>query len=56
VKGVAFLTFKQAVYTGAVIYAGNIVFYITSYEINAMKSRPIAHTTSVHSAYKFLAA
>jgi len=56
VKGVEFLTFKQGVYTGAVIYPGNIVFYITSYEINAMKCRPITHTTSVHSAYKFLAA
>jgi len=43
--GVEFLILKQAVYTGAVIYASNIVFYITSYEINAMKYRPIAYTT-----------
>jgi hypothetical protein len=56
VKGVEFFIFKQVVYTGAVIYAGNIVFYITSYERNAMKGRLIAHTTSFYSAYKFLAA
>jgi hypothetical protein len=56
VKGVEFLIFKQVVYTGAVIYAGSIVFYTTSYEINAMKDKPIAHTTSVYSASKFLGA
>ena len=42
--------------TGAVIYAGNIVFYITSYEINAMKYMPTAYTASLYSTYKFLAA
>jgi hypothetical protein len=55
VRGVEFLILKQVVYTGAVIYAGNIVCYITSYEINAMKYRPLAYTTPVYSTYKFLA-
>ena len=56
VRGVEFLILQKVVYTGAVIYAGNIVFYITSYEINALKYRPTAYTTSVFSTYKFLAA
>jgi hypothetical protein len=56
VRGVEFLILKQLVYTGAVIYEGNIVFYITSYEINAMKYLPIAYATSLDSTYKFRAA